>query len=105
MAPTIYHNAQAILQLLQNFNWTHFTIVTTSDDSYYEFNAAIDQLMKEHEEKKKITDKFSYVTFVLASSPCKIVYVHCCKKAKIKNKTKNRSEERIYIVKRPLIAC
>lgn len=48
LSPTIYHEAQVIMELLYRYNWTHITIVTSSEVNSFDFINAVTSLVKEN---------------------------------------------------------
>ena len=46
LAPTLYHQAQSMLKFMMTFNWTHFTVVSTTEDNNFDFTAALRTLVK-----------------------------------------------------------
>ncbi|XP_060076117.1 glutamate receptor ionotropic, NMDA 2B-like [Ylistrum balloti] len=55
LAPTIYHQCQCMLALLQRYNWTDFAIVTTTTEQHLEFVNSVNTLVKLHNSKQGIT--------------------------------------------------
>lgn len=52
-APTVYHQAKAMLQLMEFFNWTHFTIVSSTHTNHFDFISAVKDLVNEKNEQAK----------------------------------------------------
>ncbi|XP_021352359.1 glutamate receptor ionotropic, NMDA 2B-like [Mizuhopecten yessoensis] len=48
LSPTLYHEAQVIIELLYRYNWTHFTIVTSSEVNSFDFINAVTSLVKQN---------------------------------------------------------
>ncbi|CAC5378723.1 GRIN2B [Mytilus coruscus] len=55
MAPTISHESNAMVNLLLRYNWTSFTIISTTSVQYLDFFNSIEVLVKEHNENGHIT--------------------------------------------------
>lgn len=53
LAPTIEHQAMAIMSLLERYNWTSFSVVTSQVAGDAQFIAAIENLMEEKNDKIK----------------------------------------------------
>ncbi|KAK6170533.1 hypothetical protein SNE40_018907 [Patella caerulea] len=49
IAPSLYHQSHVMLGLLKRYNWTDFSIITTTDPGYEEFVNAIRTQVKETE--------------------------------------------------------
>ena len=56
-APTVYHNAQGMLQLMEFFNWTHFTIVTSTRTNYFDFIESVKELVESKNKVKTVPQK------------------------------------------------
>lgn len=48
MAPRVYHQCEAMITLLDRYNWTDFTILTTEADGYEEFTYSLKVLAKRY---------------------------------------------------------
>ncbi|XP_029651610.1 glutamate receptor ionotropic, NMDA 2B-like [Octopus sinensis] len=48
LAPRIHHECEAMLSLLDHYNWTDFTIITTQADGYSEFTYTLRRLAKKY---------------------------------------------------------
>ncbi|KAL3877864.1 hypothetical protein ACJMK2_035508 [Sinanodonta woodiana] len=46
MAPTLYHQCQGMIHLLNRYNWTEFTIVTTKISSNKDFVGCMEEMVK-----------------------------------------------------------
>jgi len=55
MAPTISHQTHAMVSLLLRYNWTAFTIISTSTVQHLDFFSAVESLVKQHNTKNHIT--------------------------------------------------
>ena len=55
IAPTIQHQARAIFSLLQRYNWTQFSVVTTQVAGYQQFLATLNTIAKHSQRHAKIT--------------------------------------------------
>ncbi|KAJ8317868.1 hypothetical protein KUTeg_002959 [Tegillarca granosa] len=55
MAPTIFHQSRAIIQLMQKYNWTDFTVVTTTSSDDLEFINSIQDIVNRHNNKRSTT--------------------------------------------------
>lgn len=60
LAPTLYHQAQAMLKFMMTFNWTHFTVVSTTDDNNFDFTAALRSLVKQNNDVNILSGQFRY---------------------------------------------
>ncbi|KAL8576689.1 hypothetical protein ACOMHN_025164 [Nucella lapillus] len=55
IAPTIQHQARAIFSLLQRYNWTQFTVVTTQVAGYQQFLATLKSMARDTQRKARVT--------------------------------------------------
>ncbi|XP_076437124.1 glutamate receptor ionotropic, NMDA 2B-like [Babylonia areolata] len=55
IAPTIQHQARAIFSLLQRYNWTQFTVVTTQVAGYQQFLATLKSMAQHTQRHAKVT--------------------------------------------------
>lgn len=58
LAPTLYHQAQAMLKFMMTFNWTHFTVVSTTDDNNFDFRTALRTLVKKNNDVNILSGQF-----------------------------------------------
>ena len=55
IAPTIQHQARAIFSLLQRYNWTQFSVVTTQVAGYQQFLASLQTIARHSQKNARIT--------------------------------------------------
>ncbi|XP_046372599.2 glutamate receptor ionotropic, NMDA 2B-like [Haliotis rufescens] len=73
LAPTLYHQASAMLDMLRRYNWSDFTVVTTQTFGHYDFLSSLRALTRESQEQTKYTStgtktfKFTILSEVLIS--------------------------------------
>ncbi|XP_056020166.1 glutamate receptor ionotropic, NMDA 2B-like isoform X2 [Ostrea edulis] len=60
LAPTLYHQAQAMLKFMMTFNWTHFTVVSTTDDNNFDFRTALRTLVKKNNDVNILSGQFRF---------------------------------------------
>ncbi|XP_061181697.1 glutamate receptor ionotropic, NMDA 2B-like isoform X2 [Saccostrea echinata] len=60
LAPTLYHQAQAMLKFMMTFNWTHFTVVSTTEDNNFDFTAALRTLVKKNNDVNILSGQFRF---------------------------------------------
>lgn len=58
LAPTLYHQAKAMLSFMMTFNWTHFTVVSTTEDNNFDFTAALRSLVKKNNDANILSGQF-----------------------------------------------
>ena len=63
LAPTMYHQCQLMISLLQRYNWTDFSLVTTTESQYLEFINSINKLVEQHNSKRGVTMVNRYSCF------------------------------------------
>ncbi|XP_033739104.1 glutamate receptor ionotropic, NMDA 2A-like [Pecten maximus] len=98
LSPTIYHEAQVMLQLLYRYNWTHITIVTSSGVNSFDFINAITSLVKENNDFQGYPRKprLTVVTTMIYTGSYDIYHVdEETKEFLTKN---NHKDSRIYLL-------
>ncbi|XP_062581711.1 glutamate receptor ionotropic, NMDA 2B-like isoform X2 [Saccostrea cucullata] len=100
LAPTLYHQAQAMLKFMMTFNWTHFTVVSTTEDNNFDFTAALRTLVKKNNDVNILSGQFRFKIMkeIIFEYDDKDSYDVMTKKAVHFFRTQNPKDSRIFLL-------